>query len=55
MQMLGNLLSGFIMEWFGRKRTIMIGGLLVILSSALLSFAPLYEVFIMFDNENKTE
>jgi len=51
MQMLGNLLSGFIMERFGRKRTIMIGSLLVILSSALLSFAPSYEVFIILDNE----
>jgi len=47
--MLGNLLSGFIMERLGRKRTIMIGSLLIIISSALLSFAPSYEVFSCLD------
>ena len=48
MQMLGNLLSGFIIERLGRKRTVTFGSVIVILSAALLSFAPTYEVYNMY-------
>jgi len=44
MQMLGNFLSGFVMERLGRKRTIIFSCVLVLVASTILSFATKYEV-----------
>jgi len=47
MQMVGNLLSGWTMERFGRKRTILMSCVLITLASAILSAAPNYQVLLM--------
>ena len=52
MQMLGNFLSGFVMERFGRKRTIIFSCVLVLVSSAILSFATKYEVSMIKNKNN---
>ena len=54
MQMLGNFLSGFVMERFGRKRTIIFSCVLVLVSSAILSFATKYEVSMIKNKNNAT-
>jgi len=46
MQMVGNLLSGILLDKFGRKPTLIGSSLVVILASAILSFAPSYGVLL---------
>ena len=46
MQMVGNLLSGILMDRFGRKHTLIGSSLVVIMASAILSFAPSYEILL---------
>jgi len=47
MQMVGNLLAGWAMDKLGRKRTIMVSCVLVILASFILTFAPTYEILLI--------
>jgi len=47
MQMVGNLLSGYFMDKFGRKMTLIGSSMVVILASAILSFAPSYEILLL--------
>ena len=46
MQMIGNLLSGYLMDRFGRKMTLIGSSAVVTLASAILSFAPNYETLL---------
>lgn len=47
MQMVGNILSGYLMDRFGRKLTIILSSIVVILASCLLSFAPSYPLLLL--------
>jgi len=47
MQLVGNLLSGFLLNFFGRKRTIVGSSVVVIIASAILSLAPSYEFLLL--------
>ena len=47
MQMVGNLLSGFLMDRYGRKSTLVFSSTIVIAASAILSFAPNYPVLLL--------
>ena len=47
MQLVGNLLSGFLLNIFGRKRTIVGSSVIVIIASAILSLAPSYEILLL--------
>ena len=47
MQMVGNLLSGFLMDRYGRKPTLVISSAIVIVASAILSFAPNYPLLLL--------
>ena len=46
MQMVGNLLSGFLMDKFGRKLTLIGSSVVVILASAILSLALNYKMLL---------
>ena len=47
MQMVGNLLTGFLMDRYGRKMTLVLSSTVVILASAILSFAPSYPFLLL--------
>ena len=47
MQMVGNLLSGFLMDRYGRKPTLVLSSAIVIVASAILSFAPSYPLLLL--------
>jgi len=47
MQMFGNLLSGVLLDKFGRKHTMIGSSLMVVLASAILSFAPNYAILLV--------
>ena len=47
MQMVGNLLSGFLMDRYGRKSTLVFSSTIVIAASAILSFAPNYPLLLL--------
>ena len=45
--MVGNLLSGFLMDRYGRKPTLVLSSAIVIVASAILSFAPSYPLLLL--------
>jgi MFS family permease len=47
MQMVGNLLSSYLMDRLGRKLTIVGSSAVVILASAILSLAPSYPLLLL--------
>ena len=47
MQMVGNLLTGFLMDRYGRKLTLVLSSTVVIIASAILSFAPSYPFLLL--------
>ena len=47
MQMVGNLLTGFLMDRYGRKMTLVLSSSVVIVASAILSFAPSYPFLLL--------
>ena len=46
MQMVGNLLSGILLDKYGRKATLIGSSVVVIIASSILSFAPNFEVLL---------
>ena len=47
MQMVGNVLSGYLMDRLGRKLTLTCSSCVVILASCLLSLAPSYPLLLL--------
>ena len=47
MQLVGNLLSGFLLNRFGRKNTIIVSSAAVILASVILTLAPSYNLLLL--------
>ena len=47
MQMVGNLLTGFLMDRYGRKLTLGMSSGVGIIASAILSFAPSYPFLLL--------
>ena len=51
MQMVGNLLTGFLMDRYGRKLTLVMSSVVVVIASAILSFAPSYPFLLLGSSE----